>query len=275
MEELNHKRVPVSEEDRKKSYYPFFERELTPPDPSLVEKAEQGPIDPSKALKLTEINRLFEPGYMEEEIGYCIMEDGTGYVASKMEMPGVTAEMFDWWFAWHGLDNLRYKIWDNEDHFRAETQQPEIATDRSLSFKERYLDTAHYIEEDLGAGVAKAFLYFMRPEEFGFDPEKIGTEACATVVCTVGLKGEKLEETEPLHSMVHFLREVDGVAELRSRTWLGWSIKDGKAVKTIPDGERVPEIAAKLFLLHCQKEFSNLAAILPELYEQEHDEISG
>jgi len=30
------------------------------------------------------------------------MEDGTGYIANLVYMPGVTVDMFDWWFAWHG-----------------------------------------------------------------------------------------------------------------------------------------------------------------------------
>ncbi len=267
------RRVPVTEEDKKKSYYHFFEREMTPPDPALMEKALKGPIDPKDALPLEDMNRLFEPGYMKEEVGYCILEDGTGYMASKVAMPGVTAEMFDWWFAWHGLDNLRYKIWDNEDHYKAECQQPEIASNRALSFKERYVNTVHYIEEDLGAGVDTAYLHFMDPKEFGFDASKIGTDACATIACTRSFMGGKPGEVDPAHSMVHFLREVDGVMELRSRSWLGRTIKDGKPFRSIPEGVRLPEIAPKMLLLHCIKEFSNLAAILPQVYAEEHDEL--
>ncbi len=35
------------------------------------------------------------------------MEDGTGYIANLVYMPGVTVDMFDWWFAWHGLGEFR------------------------------------------------------------------------------------------------------------------------------------------------------------------------
>ena len=35
-------------------------------------------------------------------------------------MPGVTSEMLDWWFPWHSVgSDLRYKIWDPEDHYFA------------------------------------------------------------------------------------------------------------------------------------------------------------
>ena len=32
---------------------------------------------------------------------YCVMPNGTGFLANRTEMPGVTPEMFEWWFAWH------------------------------------------------------------------------------------------------------------------------------------------------------------------------------
>jgi hypothetical protein len=28
----------------------------------------------------------------------------------------VTAEVIDWWFAWHPLDSLRYRIWYPPQH---------------------------------------------------------------------------------------------------------------------------------------------------------------
>ena len=55
----------------------------------------------SLALKIEDRNKLFEPGYLPCEIGYCVMEDGSAYLANRTEMPGVTPEMFEWWFAWH------------------------------------------------------------------------------------------------------------------------------------------------------------------------------
>ncbi len=84
-----------------------------------LQAARSGPVDVSKALKIQDRNRLFEPGYLDTETGYCIMDDGTGFVANLLQMPGVTGEMFDWWFAWHGLGELRYSIWDPEDHYDA------------------------------------------------------------------------------------------------------------------------------------------------------------
>ena len=262
-------KVPVTSEDRQKSYFKYYERDLVQGDPKLYEKALSGPVDPKNALLFSERNRLFEPGNQEEEIGYCTMEDGTAYMACRIIMPRVTAEMFDWWFAWHGLDNLRYKIWDSEDHYIAQCLNPEIAGNTSLSYKERYQDTIHYIEEDLGAGKDSTYLHFMKPEDFGFSQDLIGTPACATLVCARSFMNGKPNDSDPSNAMVHFTRETDLGLELRSRFWLGWSIREGKDFKTIPPGVRIPETVPKMMLLHCIKEFSNLAAILPEVFAEE------
>jgi hypothetical protein len=41
--------------------------------------------------------------------------------------------------------------------------------------------------------------------------------------------------------------------------------------KALPEGLKIPEIAAKSLFAHNIKEFSNLAAILPEVHAQNKD----
>jgi hypothetical protein len=252
------KLVPVTEEDKKKSYYKFYLEDMVDAPPEHYEKVLRGPIDPAKALPIQERNRLFEPGYFEEEIGYCVMPDGTGYISNLVKMPGVTGEMFDWWFAWHGLDNLRYTIWDKEDHYRAESQQKEKGRNPLLSYKERYWDTTHIVYEDCGEGPQEIVINFKNPADFGFDVSKIGTPACSTIVCANGV-------------MCHFLRDIEGGSELRTRFWMGWAFKNGKLIKTIPDGVRMPEAPLRALNLHNIKEFTNLAALLPRIFPEEKD----
>lgn len=107
---------------------------------------------PSLALRIEDRNDLFRPGYLECETGYCIMEDGSGYLANHTFMPGVTREMFEWWFAWHSVEDLRYRIWDPEDHYYARNQNMERVLDASLPMRERTWGTQHVILEDIGSG---------------------------------------------------------------------------------------------------------------------------
>jgi hypothetical protein len=71
--------------------------------------------------------------------------------------------------------------------------------------------------------------------------------------------------------MTHFVREIDGGIELRSRFWMGWTYANGRDIKALPDGMRFPEVAVMSLAMHNIKEFTNLAAILPELYAEEKD----
>lgn len=260
-------RVPITEEQKKLSYARYFYEELAPIPEENLRIAEEGPIDVSRALKIQDRNRLFEPGYLDAEIGYCTMEDGTGFVANLIQMPGVTTEMFDWWFAWHGLGELRYSIWDPEDHYDARSLDPAIGKCARLSYKERYWNTTHLIHEDIGTGVEEVHAAFRSPKDMGFDDSKIGTPACGTIVTS--LAGPTNGESSEV--MCHFIRETAEGVELRTRFWMGWTIVDGKAVKTLPDDVRIPEIAAKTLLLHNMKEFVNLASFLPRIFAEEKD----
>ena len=261
------KLVPVTEEDKKKSYYKYYLEEMTDAPPEHYQKVLAGPMDPAKALPVQDRNRLFEPGYFEEEIGYCVMPDGTGYISNLVKMPGVTGEMFDWWFAWHGLDNFRYTIWDHEDHYRAESMQKEKGRNPFLSYKERYWDTSHRVYEDVGMGPENILINFKNPGDLGFDVSKIGTPACATIVCANGVG----PNARPGTIMCHFIREIEGGVELRTRFWMGWGVFNGRLMKALPDGVKMPDFPLRALNLHNIKEFTNLAALLPRIFPEERD----
>jgi hypothetical protein len=264
-------RVPVTEQDKLKSYYKYYDLDMVPAPQEKYDFVLSGPVDPKRALKFKDRNDLFKPGYMDVEVGYCVMEDGTGFVANLTKMPGVTVEMFDWWFAWHGLDNLRYTVWDPEDHYKAETMQRSRAKDTDLSYKERYWDTTHHVLEDIGMGPEGLFINFKNPANLGFDASKIGTEACGTIVCAKGYgEGQPPFSSAPT-IMTHFIREVEGGVELRTRFWMGWTVVNGKDVKALPDGIRMPTFGPMALCLHNIKEFTNLAALLPKIYAEEKD----
>ena len=79
------------------------------------------------------------------------MPNGTGYLANKTEMPGVTPEMFEWWFAWHSLEDLRYRIWDPRI-----TTTPASRTGQDPGSEPAHagahLGHLHHVKEDIGGG---------------------------------------------------------------------------------------------------------------------------
>lgn len=265
-------RVQVSNQDKEKSYYKYFIRPMAVPEAEKLASITDTPSDNSTALRIENRNDLFLPGYLPAEFGWWSLEDGTAMIANKTFMPNVTGEMLDWWFAWHPIDRLRYAIWDPEDHFDVYLEDKSRAVDMSLSMRERHWGSVHYVWEDIGLGGTDLLqIAFRRPSELGYDESKIDTDACATIVCANCFTYGSADAPDIPVVMTHFLRPVEGGSELRSRFWFGWRIVDGKPVKLLPEGAVVPAAAPIALLRHNVAEFTNLAAILPELYAEEKD----
>lgn len=261
-------KVTISEAEKSLPFAKYYAEEMAPiPQANLA--ASLQPCDTGAALPIEQRNRLFEPGYLPVENGYCVLADGTGFVASRIPMPGVTGEMFDWWFAWHALGPLRYTIWDPEDHYEARCLNRAQGLHPKLSYKEKYWGATHLIREDIGMGPVDLFATFRHPQEMGFLNDRIGSEACETIVTS---NGGSLQDAAPDGLvMCHFLRKIPGGTELRTRFWMGWHIINGKDVWLLPACARLPLEAPRMLYMHAAKEFSNLARLLPRIYAEERN----
>ena len=203
--------VPITEEERNSPLYKYYIRPMVEADPAKYAAVKE-PMDPEKAQTPFEMNKLFDPGYLPGELGYCQLPDGGATLANLTDMPGVTPEMFDFWFAWHGVEPMRYKIWNPDQHYYCKTRNMEKALDKSLSMKERYWDTTHDVEEDCFMGKQNIIINFRNPADIGFDPEKLKTFD-GTIVCSGGEKAPVI--------MCHFVRRTEKGCELRTRFWMG------------------------------------------------------
>lgn len=236
-------------------------------EPRVVAALDSGPIDPVDALRVAELSALLDPGYHRAETGFCTFEDGRGYVAVLTKMPGVTAEMLDWWFDWHPHDPLRYRIWFPQAHFDIRFEPATAAGDKP------FYNTIHHPIEDVGLGRDRIRIEFLDPVEFGFPVGSVPSEGCATIVC--GFAGDDRRRVRHT-KMCHFAREAGDGLELRSRFWIGERIEfyaaAGRAVNPLLNtalvrSKAVPAGAPEALARHCAQEYSNLAAILPELWE--------
>lgn len=260
------KRLELSDQERKLSYSKYYDFPMTDISDEKKDIIRQGPMSNIYGLPIERRSELFSSGYQKVETGYCIMPDGTGYVANLTIMPGVTPEMFEWWFAWHALEDLRYRIWDPEDHFYARQQDVEKVLDSKVPMREKTWGTTHLIMEDVGLGASDLTLSFFYPSELGFDESRVGTKDCATLISAMGHSPDAVDAV-----MTHFVRETEDGIELRSRFWIGYSVENGNVIKVIPDGVELPAMVAKSLLNHCMKEFTHLATILPQVYRENKD----
>ena len=256
----------ITETEKTISYSYLFNKPLAEVDPKLSEEIAKSPVDPSRITSVFDRNDILKPGYLEVENGFARMPDGSGCVATKVEMPGVTPEMIDWWFAWHGLKDLRYKIWCPTDHYAIHVLEKDYAhrMDTSLSLKERNWGTTDVVVENVGGGPQKMHLSFLSPVDYGYDPELIGNVSV--------LISANVTDADTGHGLVtfsHCVREIPGGIEYRSHYWQGYNIdENGNPVAVaIPEGG-FPLEALKGNALHSLVEYSNLAEILPGLYEK-------
>lgn len=255
----------LSAEEKKLPYFKYWNREIKPLSAEKVQLIEGPAMAPAEALPFARRNDLISGNDVAKKRGFCVMEDGTGYVANKLFMPEVTPTMFLWWFAWHSVgDDLRYKIWDKDDHYYARADKPAYVCDPAVPLAEKTWNVSHSIREDIGAGPNELLLHFMNPKDAGYDPACIGTARCAALVCGFG-------EGDAPALMTHICQEIDGGIQMYSRFWMGYGLVDGKAVKLLPEGIRIPEIAPRSLFAHCVKEFTHLASFLPEIYREEKD----
>lgn len=258
--------VPLTEEEKKLPYVKYYYQDLAPAPEEKI-KVWQGPAaDPSLATPIEDRNRFLDADEMPLEMGFAVAPNGTGFVANVTYMPGVTPEMFDWWFGWHSVgSDLRYKLWDHDDHYYARANKPEYVLDPNVPNAQKTWGVDHSILEDIGFGPEELLLAFKKPSDLGYDMGKIGQPGCAAMVCAVGRGNTPAV-------MTHKAMRADGGILFKSHFWMGYGMDDaGQLIKLVPDGVSVPEEGPRALFGHNIKEYANFAAILPHIYAEEKD----
>jgi hypothetical protein len=247
---------------------PYLERPLTPPDEEALAGAGAGPREPRTALALSQLDRLLDPRPLQVETGWWLLPDGTAQVAARTPMPGVSAEMVDWWFDWHPREAIRYRIWHPRAHMANSAELP------ALRGAKAHWGAVHHPVEDVGVGVVHARIAFLAPSAIGFSGDALEDPRVATIVCGyVGDDRRRVRHTTMCHV---FLREGDGVL-LRSHFWLGSAMRPYAPAPLAALGERLlnrPSVRARAMpgrlpralARHCAEEYANLGSLLGELY---------
>lgn len=251
----------------------YLDRPMTPPAPEVSAAIEAGAIDPSLTLGLDELDALAAPAPLPAETGWCPMPDGSGYAAVRTELPGVSAEMVDWWFDWHQRDSLRYRAWFPGAHAGI-SYTPGPGGGTKAHWRAR-----HHPVEDIGTGMQRLRIDFLSPREFGFASDFLDDETVATVVC--GLVGDRIRRMRHT-AMAHvFLRGDAGLVQ-RSRFWLVYALRPyapkplGDLVERLISRPAVrrrvmPSETPRAMATHCAAEYANLATLLPELFDRYGD----
>ena len=202
--------------------------------------------------------------HVEFESGVRRLRDGTVEVASLVSMPGVTTDMFRWWFSDYLQTTEHYRMWHPEDHVWMGWEHKTLG---------EIPGSHHLVHEYIGGELMKLRIQFAWPQEIlGYDPTDENTVAiCARV-------GE-LESSLNIAEMCHVASNTSAGTELRSRFWLG-VIADREAAgwqnfllsllanNPISRQFAVSETEGINLHKHCMEEMNYLADLLPVIYKE-------
>lgn len=273
-------RPELSEAEKKLPLAKYYDIPLEPLGPLQQQIIDAGPIDPGLALKPENLLDLLKPeGYAKAEYGYCMMDDGAGYLATYSVYPGCTTRMMGWWFRWlnvhtkgmpEGQGNLKYKIWCPPDHF-----------DHGFINKKDGADGIYTVESlDLGQGESK--IYSVRHpinlRDLGLTEERereLKAAGCwfdCAWVSYHSLEEPHRELPGTILSLSLSRPYPFGGVEKCFRVWVGYGMKDGKLYfNSETPASMLCDAYLKKIQIHATVEAQHLAKFLPQLYEEYHD----
>ena len=264
---------PLSENEKKLPLAKYYDLPIEMPDPSTMQIINAGPMDPRDVPPPESFpDLMLPPGqYHKIETGYCVLPDGTGYLAVyKRFDPRISVKMRRWWGSWMNVyskstipseGNLRYKIWMPIEHIDHHFVNGKDGTDGVYT-----LETL-----DLGAGEEPiGSVHHTIPEEeyplYGVSKEKI--DAYRAMGCSLRVAWESFD-IPGSHFCVGVTRPHPlGGFEQLTREWMGYKPVNGKLVR---DDYPVTEEYLKNIIMHNIMELQHMAKFLPELYEEYKD----
>jgi hypothetical protein len=262
----------LTPEEQARPFAKYLFEEMPQPGPAHMALMDS-PCDPVKAISPEQINDLLNPGDLDVEIGWCNLPNGAGFIANKMVYPGVTAEMVDWWFAWHPLEDLRYRIWYPPQHggIMLSPEGRKRLLDSSIPLAERNWGVVHHVTENCDCGMENIDINFLSPQDFGFDMSRWKKPNVATFAGGFGWAVSVNKNDESITApalMCHIFRETPAGLEHRTRFWMGYRMSCGKPESTLPPGIQVPAVAIQGLARHNVKEFTRFGDFLPRIYQE-------
>jgi DAPG hydrolase PhiG domain len=256
------------EADLAKPYAKFFLPDSLPMQPHVPPALWEGMAPSEYGYDIDDAPRLMSrPGYRKLETGWTTMDSGIVVVACLTDMPGVTAEMWDWWFAWHSCESARYKLWHPDAHQYSAVGESR-QQDRTLTDRQRYVGNVSFVDEYVGGQLTPLAIRFFDPSRLGFEESPGGTVIAARVGAG----------TAPVAFgwIVHQVRPTGDGAEMRSRFFLNHVAHLELPAGSVPEppaGRKpagAPDMAAlgMALLSHCAVEMNHLATFLPALHEE-------
>jgi hypothetical protein len=244
--------------DRGTPFADFYQPEMAALPGHVIEALQHGPQAEPTLPSFDDAAALLQDGGQQTENGYGVLRDKGIQVSVRTDMPGVTAEMWGWWFGWHGSDSRRYKLWHPRAHVSARW------TDGGGDGT--YIGRTSIVAEYLGSSFARPAIQFV-------DPSTVGLDSVAENQVAICARLGSSELPVDVGWLIHHVRPTPDGAEMRSRFWMGGRHVAVRRGNRLADAAVRPVAARQLpdprdLLVHCAQEMNHLAGFLPELYRR-------
>lgn len=243
-----------------------FRPELAPLSEAAREAILMGPQAIELFPGLEKAEKLISSRGGKVDTGYAVTAKGETRVFDTTPMPNVTPAMWEWWFAWHGDNAQKYKLWHPRAHV-------DVSWADGKGNIGEYVGRTSQVVEYIGSTRLLGSIRFMPPGALGIDQ---GSLAEKGEVCICGRIGPVTPAVDA-GWLVHHIFPVVGGSQMRSYFWLSGphiAARNGNslatatiraAAKVAPAATQVP---ATDLLVHCAQEMSHLASILPKIYAE-------
>ena len=252
-----------------KSYYKYMDESVWIPSKEEIDIFRKKG-DSEKVLEFRDRTKITSEDYLPEQPAVYYSENGGLVVSSTVEVPDITKEMAEWWFAWHPLDPLRYAIWEPQDHHDISISEEgrKRLLDNSIPICERIWGVPNNVLESFnGEKPSKLTIQFQNPAEFGYKKEKIGTDCCQAILCMNDIL-KKGPLKIPVFATEILRKGPDGRNIWVSHWWMGCGFQHGSSVSVkVPMRNIVFRYASNL-VVHNQIEMVHLNKILPAVYAE-------
>lgn len=276
------KRLRVNEKEiQGKPYSHFFNSRLDAP-LEMVTSLEKGPLAKNHILPPTieGLKVLLEDFDKYPPSGYGVVEDGPcAYAQSQHLFPGVTTDMFRWWFTWHPVESERYYLWFPHAHIHNSVADPKRLADSSLSYDKRLYGNPNHIIEYIGENYLDGIINFDAPESLGLDSELLRRNNFTFNAS--GIITPYDHPLTPLVMMIHLGRDTPAGMQMINRYWIG-THPSWNRFSNFPNGAKLSEeyitragmnaesleLFAYEMAVHDMTEFTSLGRFLPHIYKE-------
>lgn len=234
---------PLNLDERHNPFAKYYEVPVVPPADAILEAiAPNAPMDPSKAMPITEIARLFDPADTAAKNGWCILPDGTGYATVTIDMPDMTPKEYSLFVIFGHMNTLNYKVWLPKMHL----QQGDF-TIKDLGWGPLIMHPHWTVSENKGRSVGSwyvspdaitraamkaAGIDIEHPREM--DPEFIAFSGGSMITVDV-MDGELIHFVK-----LYYVRHVGEGLQIRVCSWMGMTLEeDGTLRRVVGDNEHL------------------------------------